>query len=685
MASDPLERSVISYIHGQFVIINEKSNVADAVKTMNKKSAETIIISNDDGKFSGIITDSDILDKVVMAGEDSDQISVKNIMSYPIITISAKATVKDALELMRVNTIKRIPVTDNTRILGIITQESLANAIRTSVLEKTFRPYRALVREHSKPIIGNLGFVLQFAGILMIVPAFVSTFMGEVTSATGIFFCCTCLLATGFGLNAYGERTPLNLRQASILVVLSFVILSLYGSIPYIYLNPFWDGIEPSSLFVNSFFESVSGFTTTGLSTLSDPEDLPRSFVFYRAYTLWIGGLSFVYLFMALFYPDKKLASMKDILGGGSGILRFKQLLKTITVIFTVYTVALILAIYYFDVGELDIIDSISLVFATITGGGFVPVSTFIIVDNIEQIIILMIGMILSALPFAFHYGLFSREIKARQLMSPILVYLAFMTISIVLFAILTESSMATNQQQQQWWWITSGFHVISASTTTGFQLVNLESISIEAKIILVIVMLIGGMAYSTAGGIKFDRLILVARTLFRWTKQRGKRALSQPQPISTPHKLSSSLGVNNNNYLNNNEPNYKGSPLLSNNKINNVNNTRRRDSISMSRTSILPTMSNGKTMRDTIIVIILFPAVSLGTAIAISYFDGSNLFDAFFESVSAVTNTGLTSGITSTDLDISSKIILSVNMIIGRFEIIAVLYIFIGRFRSRH
>ena len=684
MTSDPLERSVISYIHGQFVIINEKSNVADAVKTMNKKSAETIIISNDDGKFGGIITDSDILDKVVMAGEDSDQISVKNIMSYHIITISAKATVKDALELMRVNTIKRIPVTDNTRILGIITQESLANAIRTSVLEKTFRPYRALVREHSKPIIGNLGFVLQFAGILMIVPAFVSTFMGEVTSATGIFFCCTCLLATGFGLNAYGERTPLNLRQASILVVLSFVILSLYGSIPYIYLNPFWDGIEPSSLFANSFFESVSGFTTTGLSTLSDPEDLPSSFVFYRAYTLWIGGLSFVYLFMALFYPDKKLASMKDILGGGSGILRFKQLLKTITVIFTVYTVALILAIYYFDVGELDIIDSISLVFATITGGGFVPVSTFIIVDNIEQIIILMIGMILSALPFAFHYGLFSREIKARQLMSPILVYLAFMTMSIILFAILTESSMATNQQQQ-WWWITSGFHVISASTTTGFQLVNLESITVEAKIILVIVMLIGGMAYSTAGGIKFDRLILVVRTLFKWSKQRGKRALSQPQPqpISPPRKLSSSLGVNNNNLINK-EPSYKGTHLLPNNKINNVNDTR-RDSISTSRTSILPTISNGKTMRDTIIVIILFPPVSLGTAIAISYFDGSNLFDAFFESVSAVTNTGLTSGITSTDLDISSKIILSVNMIIGRFEIIAVLYIFIGRFRSRH
>jgi len=680
MTSDPLERSVISYIHGQFVMMDENSNVADAVKRMNKKNAETILVTNKEGKLSGIITDSDILDKVVMTGEDSDQIFVKNIMSYPVITISAKATVKDALELMKINAIKRIPVIDNIRILGIITQESLANVIRTSVLEKTFRPYRALVREHSKPIIGNLGFVLQFAGILIIVPAFISTFMGEVTSATGIFFCCTCLLATGFGLNAYGERTPLNLRQASILVIISFLILSLFGSIPYIYLNPFWNGIDPLLLFVNSFFESVSGFTTTGLSTLSDPEELPPSFVFYRAYTLWVGGLSFVYLFMALFYPDKKLASMKNILGGG-GILRFKQLLKTITVIFTVYTIALVLAIYYFDVGELDIIDSISLVFATITGGGFVPVSTFIIVDNVEQLVILMIGMILSALPFAFHYGIFSREIKARQLTSPILAYFAFMTMSIVLFAILAEPHPATNQQQ---WWITSVFHVISASTTTGFQLVNFESISVEAKIILVIVMMIGGMAYSTAGGIKFDRLILVLRTLLKGNMffhiRKGKRSLPQPISATSPPRKPATLPGANDNLINK-IPDSKGSHI-SNDKID--RNDIKRNTVSTTKTSILTTTPNNKTMRDTIFVIILFPVVSLGTAVAISYLDGTNFFDTFFESVSAVTNTGLTSGITSPDLGVSSKIILSVNMIIGRFEIIAILYIFLNRFRSR-
>jgi trk system potassium uptake protein len=679
MTPDPLERSVISYIHGQFVIMDERSNVADAVKRMNKKNAETIIVTNKEGKPSGIITDSDILDKIVMTGEDSDRIFIKAIMSYPVITLSAKATVKDALELMKVNAIKRIPVTDNIRILGMITQESLANVIRTSVLEKTFRPYRTLVREHSKPIIGNLGFVLQFAGILMIVPAFISTFMGEVTSATGIFFCCTCLLATGFGLNAYGERTPLNLRQASILVIISFLILSLFGSIPYIYVNPFWNGIDPLLLVVNSFFESVSGFTTTGLSTLSDPEGLPPSFVFYRAYTLWVGGLSFVYLFMALFYPDKKLASMKDILGGG-GILRFKQLLKTITVIFTVYTIALILAIYYFDVGELDIIDSVSLVLSTITGGGFVPVSTFIIVDNIEQLVILMIGMILSALPFAFHYGLFSREIKARQLTSAIIVYFAFMAMSIVLFAILSDPPPATNQQQ---WWITSVFHVISASTTTGFQLVNLGSISIEAKIILVFVMMIGGMAYSTAGGIKIERVILVLRTILKWNmlfyNRKGKSSLPQSISITSPPRKPASLPGANNNLINKISDS-KGSHI-SNDKINRTE--IKGNSISTTKTSILTTTPNNKIMRDTVFVIVLFPAVSLGTAVAICYLDGSSFFDTFFESVSAVTNTGLTSGITSLDLGVSSKIILSVNMIIGRFEIIAILYIFFNRLRS--
>lgn len=267
MVTDPLSRSVLSYTHHQFIILDEDSDAATSVKQMHDNKAETIIVKNKKDEYVGIVTDSDILDKIVMR-EDSDEVSLKSIMSSPIITISARANVKQALELMRLNVVKRIPVTDNIHILGIITQEGLANAVRTSVLERTFRPYRTIIREHYKPIWANLGFILQFAALLFIGPALLAVLLGEVISAVGIYLCIISMFVTGFVLNSYGEKTPMNLRQASILIVSSFVLLSFFGSIPYMYVNPFDKEIDPLSLFVSSFFESASGFTTTGQSII---------------------------------------------------------------------------------------------------------------------------------------------------------------------------------------------------------------------------------------------------------------------------------------------------------------------------------------------------------------------------------------------------------------------------------
>src|SRR5215208_4543090 len=415
MVADPLDRSILSYIHGQFIVLDEDVNVAIAVRDMHSRRAELIIVTKDIRPV-GVVTDSDILDKVVMKGEDSDQILLKSIMSSPVISLSVEGTVRQALELMRVNAIKHIPVTDNIKIFGIVTQEELANAIRTSVLERTFRSYRTVIRDHYKPVIGNLGFIMQFAGILLVAPAFLATMLNETVSATGIFLGLTVMFAAGFALNAYGEKTPLNLRQASILIVSSFILLSLFGSIPYMYVNPFWNKIDPLSLFVNSFFESASGFTTTGLSMITQPENLPQSFVLYRSYTQWVGGLSFVYLVMMLFYPERKLIHMRGMIGGG--ILRSKQLIITISIIFSIYTVLL----------------------STVTGGGFVPTFTYVVVENAQQLLVLMAGMIISALPFAFHYAIFSKEVHTTKLRPEVFVYIGIILISIPTFNILLSS-----------------------------------------------------------------------------------------------------------------------------------------------------------------------------------------------------------------------------------------------------
>src|SRR5215207_5310186 len=439
---EPLERPLSSYIHTQFVTADENSSVAEAVKILQPKNVEIILVtSSSNGKYVGIVTDSDILEKVVMKGEDSDLVFLKSIMTSPIITLPSSSTVRQAIKVMRAHNIKHLPVTDSTsnhegEILGTVTQQYLAEIIRIAVVEKTFRGYRKVVREHYKPIFANVAIILQFAGLLMVIPALLGTFLGEFQSSIGIYLAFVGMSLTGYVMNILGEKSPLNLKQSSIVVVLSFVLLSLFGTIPYMYINPFWEGIDPFSLFASSFLESTSGFTTTGISTITHPENLPDSFSFYRSFTEWVGGLSFVYLVMALYYPETKLAGIKNLMS--SGILRFKQLLTTISIIFVIYAIIIVLLLFIF--GHIDLLNSISLAFATLTSGGFVPTATVLTLENPITLIVIMGGMIIAALPFAFHFGIFSKEVEATKEVKEILIYITIISCDIFLFLLIETS-----------------------------------------------------------------------------------------------------------------------------------------------------------------------------------------------------------------------------------------------------
>jgi len=627
MITDPLERSVLSYVHGQFFVLDENVDVASAVKQVHAKNAETIIVTEDE-KPIGIVTDSDILDKIVMRGANSDKVLLNSIMSSPIVTLSSKATVRQALNIMRVNVIKRIPIIDDEKVLGIVTQEGLANAIRTSVLEKTFRSYRVIVREHSKPILANLGFILQFSGILLIAPAILATLIGETVSATGMFLAVTVMFMTGFILNAYGEKTPLNLKQASLLMVSSFVLLSLFGSIPYMYFNPFANDIGPLTLFVNSFFESASGFTTTGLTFITHPENLPQSLDFYRSFTQWVGGLSFIYLVVTFFYPERKLIHMKGMIGGG--VLKLKQLLLTIGVIFTFYTVILGIILYAFS--DFSIIYATSLLLSAVIGGGFIPISTAVTGENLPQLLVLIVGMLISALPFAFHYAIFSKEMKTTKFRPEVFLYSGIIIVSTTVFYLL----LLNNGNDSQSKWVTAAFHVVSASTTSGFQFIDISLLSFDGKVLLIVLMLIGGTAFSTAGGIKAGRILQIFLRL-------TKRNFAMDNAIRSISSVSSRYNESYVSYGKKTEE-----------------------------------LRSKKALRESLAVVALFLLLSFITAIVLYYLEQNSFVDSLFESVSAVTTTGLTSGVTYMDMNVVSKVFLIVNMIFGRFEIIAVIYIFI-------
>src|SRR5215217_6549960 len=652
-----LERPVSSYMHRLFVILDENMSVSSAVKQMHSHNADTIIVLRSNTP-TGIVTDSDIIDKVVMRGEDSDDVFLKSIMSAPLVTISPKETVKQALQLMRLNQIKRIPIADSSGILGVVTQEALANAVRTSVIERTFSRYRSEIREQYKPIFGNLGIVLQFSAILLVVPAFLGTALGESPSIVGIFFAVVGLSFAGFLMTTIGEKGPMNLKQASIFIVASFLLLSLFGSIPYIYINPFGNDTSTSALFVNSFFESASGFTTTGLSVISYPENLPKSLDFYRSYTNWVGGLSFVYLVMILFFPERKLSAMKSVLGGG--LLRVRELLITIVGIFTAYTLILIFMLVFFS--RTDVLDSISLVFSTITGGGFSPASDIITPDHPERLALLAVGMILSALPFAFHYHIFSRKglLTRRTISLEVAVFLVLLIVAIPIFYWLSWGEVDI---------YTSIFHIISGSTTTGFQYLNIQSIPSTAKIFLILIMLIGGTAFSTAGGIKVGRFVVLYE---EFTKKSREKDRTATMGTSTSTSISSTTNP------------YRSTEFLT--TLRDEHQKRNLEEIVEQQARILKRMRliiSKKVVREILLVIVLYISIALITGSVLSSLTKSSFENALFEAASAISTTGLTAGVTSVNLDIFSKLMLSTNMFVGRFEIITILYIFFVYFRK--
>src|SRR5215211_1292094 len=663
---EPLDRPLSSYIHTQFVTADENSSVAEAVKILQPKNVEIILVTSSNGKYVGIVTDSDILEKVVMKGEDSDLITIKSIMASPIISLPSSSTVRQAIKLMRAHKIKHLPVTDSTdndneKIIGTVTQQYLAEVIRIAVIEKTFRSYRKIIRERYKPIFANVAIIMQFSGLLMIIPALLGTVLGEWQSSIGIYFAFVGMFLTGYVMNTLGEKSPLNLKQASIVVVLSFFLMSLFGSLPYIYVNPFYEGIDLFSLFASSFLESASGFTTTGISTIIHPENLADSFSFYRSYTEWVGGLSFIYLIVALYYPETKLAGMKTILG--SGILRFKQLLSTICIIFTIYTAIIALLIFFF--GHVNILDSISLGFATLATGGFVPTSTSLNVENPIPLIVIMGGMIIAALPFAFHFGIFSKNVEATKEVKEILIFIILLTFFIFLF-IFIESSYSEKEG------ISSMFHIVSASTTTGFQFIDLSQLSVYSKILLIVVMLVGGTAFSTAGGIKIARLLLIFQKLIN--NKKYSSIFNEKNTTSLP-PLISATAIQFRKRIQQPFKSYnQGKELAKNNK-------QMTCDVPLDKYKF--NILSDKAFREALFVVILFILFTIITALCIYFLTGNNKFiDVVFETASTISNNGLSVGIISMDLDSISKMILSFNMILGRFEIIAILYIFISKLR---
>ena len=493
-----LSKYVTKYMEKDVLILSSNTQTREAARMLRHYETDDIVVTDKNNFPIGIVTDEDILSKVSDVTVYAETTTLKEVMSTPLITINEKATLQDALHKMRDNNIRKLPVlSKKNQIMGMIFQATIANVIRNAAATTP-----RLLSPPVKAILGNLGFVLQFAGVLLLVPAIVATVLEDTTTATGIYLTTVLLLVTGFFLNSYGEKSSLNLQQASILVFSSLFLLSLFGAIPYLYVLP--SDESPVELFGNAFFSSAAGFTTGGISLFDEPENLPQSFTFFRSYTQLVGGMSFIYLVITAFYPESKLQSMRGFISGRT--LHMKELFSTITIIFSIYIVIVAMLLYFF--GERDMLDNFSLAMSTISTGGFIPTST--ILDGLvwQEHVVLMGAMILGALPFTFHYAFIRKKFLSPKLGKEVLTYFAILGSATILFIAISGLEP-----------LESAFYSISASTTAGLQQQSLAGLSGGAHTILIILMFIGGCGFSTAGGMKIFRLFHLKNCISLFSK----------------------------------------------------------------------------------------------------------------------------------------------------------------------
>ena len=502
-----LSKYVTNYMDKDVLILDLDTQTREAARMLRHYETDDIIVTDEKNLPVGIVTDEDILNTVSDVTVYAEATTLKEVMTTPLITINEKSTLQDALHKMRDNNIRKLPVlSKKNQVMGMIFQTTIANVIRDATATAP-----RLLSPPVKAILGNLGFVLQFAGALLLVPAIVATLLEDPLTATGIYLSTVLLLITGFFLNSYGEKATLNLQQASILVFASLFLLTLFGTIPYLYVFP----SEETSIevFSNAFFSSAAGFTTGGISLFDEPEKLSQSFTFFRSYTQLVGGMSFIYLVITAFYPESKLQSMRGFISGRT--LHMKELFLTITVIFSIYIVIVALMLQFFNEG--NIIDNFSLAMSTLATGGFLPTST--ILDDLlwQEHVILMGAMILGALPFTFHYAFVRKKFLSPKLGKEVLIYFAILGSASVLF-------MGVSGLDP----MLSAFYSVSASTTAGLQQESLAGLNGGAHTILIILMFIGGCGFSTAGGLKIFRLFHLKDVRALLTKVR--RAELAPQ-----------------------------------------------------------------------------------------------------------------------------------------------------------
>lgn len=362
-------------------------------------------------------------------------------------------------------------------------------------------------------IIYMLGNLMKVEGCLMIVPVMIAVAKSETASMKA--FLTTIVMLWGLGTiltSIKFKNKDIYAREGFVITALSWIVLSFFGAMPFYF-------SETIPFFVDSFFETVSGFTTTGASILNEIESLPLSILFWRSFTHWIGGMG-VLVFLLAIIPmggDRSMYIMKAEAPGplvGKLVPKVKSTAKLLYLIYVFLTIA---EMIFLIAGGMPIFDSVVTAFSTAGTGGYSIKNASIAAYNSAYIeYIIAIFMTIFGINFNLFYLLLMKDFVNVFKNEELRYYLGIIGIA----TILITANIATMYDSIEQAFRNAFFQVTALITTTGFVTANFELWPEFSKTILIVIVMIGACGGSTGGGLKVSRLVIVLKMITQELKR---------------------------------------------------------------------------------------------------------------------------------------------------------------------
>ena len=341
-----------------------------------------------------------------------------------------------------------------------------------------------------------------------LLPSVVISFArGETKCAVAFLITFAITLAAGFAhvLKKPKNRT-MRVKDGFVIVSVSWIVLSAFGALPFVL-----SGSIPS--YVDAFFETVSGFTTTGATILTDVEILPKGVVYWRSFTNWLGGMGVLVFVLALMPKaagsSGHIFAMRAESPGPTSDKLTPKLKNTAVTLYIIYAAMTVVIVILLLCGGMSVLDSFIHAFSTAGTGGFSSRNLSIGGWNSKYLqTVIAVGMALFGVNFSLYYALINRRIKDILRDSEFKAYVIIMVAVALIIALNIKGMFAGFGEALHH----SFFQVSSIMTSTGFATVDFDLWPAFSKLLLLGLMFVGASAGSTGGGMKVIRLLLLIK-----------------------------------------------------------------------------------------------------------------------------------------------------------------------------